>query len=293
MSRLLYYLLLRPLSLLPFRVLYALSDGAFYIVCYLIRYRRDVVMSNLRLAFPQQSEAWRWAVARRYYRHMCDLAVESIKMFSLSKEEALKRTRLTNPELAERYAKQGLSMVVAAGHYNNWEICALTADLLVPHHVIGVYTPLRSAFMDRKIRKSRERFGMETVPKRKISEFLAAHTGQLKAILMAADQAPSPSTKNVHEMVFLGQPTEVMLGTERFAVQYGYPVVYVHMVKPRRGYYEYSLLVVEENPRDAPPGAMTEGHTRMLERQILEAPEFWLWSHKRWKKRARKAVAEV
>jgi Kdo2-lipid IVA lauroyltransferase/acyltransferase len=293
LSRLLYYALIKPLSLLPFRALYALSDAAFYVVCYLIRYRRDVVMSNLRLAFPEQSEAWRWQVARRYYRHMCDLAAESIKMFSVSKDEALKRTRLTNPELTERFAEQGLSLIVTAGHYNNWELCALTSDLLVPHHVLGVYTPLRNAFMDQKIRTSRERFGMETVAKRKISEFLAANTGQLTVTLLAADQAPSPSTKTVHRMEFLGQPTEVMLGPERFSKQYGYPVLHVAMRKLRRGFYEYTLLVVEENPRDAPPGSITEGHTRLLEQQIREAPEFWLWSHKRWKHRARKPATLV
>lgn len=284
MSRLLYYVVLMPLSRLPLPVLYLLSDGLCFILHRIAGFRKKVVYTNLRNAFPERSEAERRRIAGRFYRHFCDLLVESIRMFRMSREEVLRRCRLANPELVEEFARQGKSLIIAAGHYGNWELAAVSYGIQSKHTVVGIYKPLANAFFDRALQRSRGRFGMELLPIQQVKPFFAENTGRLTATLFATDQSPSNS-RRAHWMEFLNQDTAVLFGAENYARKYDFPLVYGKIRKLRRGYYEMEFVTVEANPVDTAVGEITEKHTRVLEGLILEAPEYWLWSHKRWKRK--------
>jgi len=285
LSRLLHYGLILPLSNLPFWVLYRLSDIGYYIIYYIIRYRRKVVFGNLQRSFPNYTTAQIQRLAKLYYRHLCDLGVESLKIFSISIEEAIVRNRIVNPEVAARFFDQGRSIIFSAGHYNNWELCVLASDAQLKHKSIGVYTQIRNEYFEKVMRVTRGRYGMELVTKKEIKAFHEKNRHRLTATILANDQAPSPSTKRAYRMMFLNQETDVMYGTEKFAREYDYPVVFAAIRKVRRGWYETRLQVMEEHPGTTPYGDITERMTRLIEAQILEEPQYWLWSHKRWKKR--------
>lgn len=284
MSRILYYLLVKPLSLLPLPVLYRLSDLLYVVLYYIAGFRKKVAWTNLRNSFPDKSPAELKRIMRRYYRHMCDLLAESIRMFSMSKEEAIRRCPLINPELLQAHYDAGKSVILVAGHYNNWELAAMAFDVQAPHKTVGVYTPLTDPFFEKKVQESRGKYGMVLLPKQQTATFFEEQKEALNLYLMGADQSPTYA-KKVYWMTFLGQETAVAFGTEKYAKQYDYPVVFGHIRKLRRGYYEMWFENVETEPLKAPYGSITEAHTRVLEKDILAAPEYWLWTHKRWKRK--------
>ena len=281
---LIYYLFIKPLSLLPLRVSFVLSDFLFIILYYVLRYRREVVFTNLRNSFPEKSAREIEDIARKFYRHFCDLSVESIHNFSISRKELVARCKLRNPEVLEKFYAEGKSIIIASGHYNNWELAALAFDLQTSHRGVGIYKPLRNPYLDRKLRQSRGKYGLELVPKDQTKAFFAENGHRLTAPMLATDQSPSKSI-NVYWTQFLNQDTAVLFGTEKYSKEFGYPVVYGHIYKIRRGYYEMVFEIVEDTPTEAPYGAITEKHTRVLEKDILEAPQYWLWTHKRWKRK--------
>ena len=285
-----YYLVVKPLSLLPLPVLYRISDLLFVLLYYVAGFRKKVVWGNLRNSFPGKSPAALKSIMRRFYRHMCDLLAESIRMFSLSKEEAIRRCPLVNPELLQAHYNAGKSVVLAAGHYNNWELAALAFDVQAPHTTIGIYTPLTDPFFERKVQESRGKYGMVLLPKQQTADFFEQQKEALNLYLMGADQSPTYA-KKVYWMTFLDQETAVAFGTEKYAKQYDYPVVFGHIRKLRRGYYEMWFEDVETKPLEAPYGSITEAHTRILEQDILAAPEYWLWTHKRWKRKRKEGEA--
>jgi KDO2-lipid IV(A) lauroyltransferase len=256
----------------------------YYKIYYLIGFRKKVVYQNLNNSFPDKSPAEIKQIAKKFYRHLCDLIVESVKLFSISKEEIIKRTKFTNPELLDRFYDQGQSIIIVAGHYNNWENFAKSFDLQMKHQAVGIYTPLTNKFFEKKFSESRDLFGVVLLPKRQVKEYFSENKDLLKAVAFGADQSPSGRAKRVYWTTFLNQETAVMFGTEKYAREYNYPVIFAGIKKIRRGSYEVWLELLEENPADSPQGAITEKHTRLLEKQILAQPEYYLWTHKRWKR---------
>ncbi len=284
MSRILYYLVLKPVSLLPSPLLYALSDFLFVVLYRMVGYRKKVVRNNLKNAFPNKSKQERRIIEGKFYHHLFDLIVEGIRNFSISKEELLRRCPITNPEVFEQYAAQNKSLILVAGHYNNWEIAAMACGPQFPHHPIGIYTPIADPFMDKKAKASRSKYGLEMVSTKIVKKVFEQYQGQLTATMFGADQSPS-NAGNAHWMTFLNQDTAVLWGTEKYAKEYDYPVIYGHIAKLRRGYYEMTFTTIEDHPTTTPVGYITEKHTRILEQHILEKPEYWLWTHRRWKKK--------
>lgn len=282
MARLLYYILIKPLSYLPLQALYLLSDMVFLGMWVTIPYRKKVVFSNLHRAFPHLSGKEKKAIARKFYRHFCDLLAESIRLFSISKEEAMRRFKVTNPELFDQLAQENRSALLVGGHYQNWELFAVATDPQIHHKLLGIYTPLTSAFFEKKFSESRSKFGLVLVPKKQVKAYFEAYKNQLTVTTFAIDQSPRKHQK-VYWVKFLGQDTAVHFGAEKYAKAYGHAVVYGSAVKTRRGHYELTFELMEASPENTPEGAITEQQTRRLEQQILEAPEYWLWTHKRWK----------
>lgn len=284
MGKILFFLFIKPLSFLPFSILYRISDFFYLIVYYIFGYRKKVVFDNLKNSFPNKTEHEITIIAKGFYSHFCDLIIESIKMFGISKEELIQRCKVRNPELMESYFQQGKSLIIPAGHYNNWEMAATASNLQIPHQPIAIYAPLKSVFFNNLIKKSRAKFGVELSPKKEVKAGFEKDKNRLTAILFGADQSPS-SVHSAYWTTFLNQETGVMMGSEKYAIEYDYPVVFGKVIKVKRGYYEFEFITLEDNPRDTSFGEISEKHTRLLEKIILKNPEYWLWSHKRWKRK--------
>ena len=284
-SWIIYYFIIKPLSLLPLRILYLCSDLLYYIIYYLIGYRKKVVFTNLTRSFPDKSKQEIKTIAREFYHHLCDLIVESVRLFSMSKNELLARCKVANPELLDSFYDQGRSVIIVAGHYDNWEMFAHSCNLLMKHQAVGIYTPLSNPFFEKKFSASRNRFQVVLLPKANVKEYFASQQDQLKAVVFGTDQSPSLASKRVYWTNFLNQDTAVMYGSEKYAREYNYPVIFARVTRVRRGYFKIAFEILEENPATSGYGSITEGHTRLLEQQIIEKPEYWLWTHKRWKRK--------
>ncbi|VXD16368.1 lysophospholipid acyltransferase family protein [Marinoscillum sp. 108] len=282
MARIFYYLIIKPLSFLPMWALYVLSDLLYLVMRCGLTYRKKVVFSNLSLAFPDKPHEEIRAIAWKFYRHFCDLLAESVRLFSISKEEAIARFKVVNPEVLDALALQSKSALLVGGHYNNWELFAVATAPQIPHQLLGIYTPLTNAFFERKFSESRSKFGLVLVPKKMVKETFEHYRNHLTVTTFAIDQSPRKSQK-VYWTRFLGQDTAVHFGAEKYAKYYHYTVVYGSARKVKRGYYELRFELIEANAPEAHEGSITERMTHLLEHQIHESPEYWLWTHKRWK----------
>jgi len=280
-----FYFVIKPLSLLPLRILYFFSDLFYYFIYYLAAYRKKVVFLNLTRSFPDKTQREIRIIAKKSYHHLCDLIVESIRLFSMPRAELLARNKFVNPGLLDEFYEQGRSIIIVAGHYDNWEMFAHSCNLQMKHQAVGIYTPLSNQFFEKKFSASRSRFGVVLLPKAGVKEYFAAHRDQVKAVVFGTDQSPSLASKRVYWMNFLNQDTAVMFGSEKYAREYNYPVIFARVLRSARGYFNISFELLEENPAAAPYGSITEGHTRLLEKQIMAKPEYWLWTHKRWKRK--------
>jgi KDO2-lipid IV(A) lauroyltransferase len=283
LNRLFYYGFIVPFSSLPFSVLYLISDGIFFLLYRVVKYRRRVVTDNLRRSFPSLSEAERKSIEKKFFRHFCDLLVESLKMFTISDEEAKKRVKYERTDIPDSYFDAGKSILIAMGHYGNWEMVAVTFDQAIKHQTVAIYKPLTNAYFDKKMLDSRQKYGLRMMHNRKVKEGFEAQKNELTATVLLIDQAPSPHSKP-YWIEFLGQETGVLTGTEKYAIDYDYPVIYMHVSKPKRGHYVVSFEKVCDAPRTTRPTEITVLATKILEREIRKQPEIWLWSHKRWKR---------
>jgi len=282
-SKFLYYLFLKPLSYLPMWFLHRISDVLFVIAYYISPYRKKVVIENLTNSFPQKSPKEIREISRKFYRHFCDIIVESLKLFSISDAEALRRCAPSGTEILHRLHAEGRSAIIISGHYNNWELAVLRFKPLVPHRVIGIYSPLKNEFFDKKIQQSRTRFGLELVSVKRTKQLFAELQDERYVMVFGADQSPSRTSTNHYWTRFLNQDTAVFYGAEKYARAYNLPVIYAKINKMKRGMYHFELELIEENPADTPKGEITQRHVQLLEQQIIEQPEYWLWTHKRWK----------
>ena len=271
-----------PISLLPFRVLYILSDGLFLLFYYIVGYRKKVVMKNIKNSFPEKTTLEQNEICRGFYKHFCDLIVESLKIFTVSNKEVNKRMVFKNPEFIQRYFENKQSIIMAGGHLNNWELFAVAIDEAIGHQAIGIYQPLTNQFFDKKMRDTRSKYGLRMISTKSVKKVLDEEKDKITAMIFASDQSPS-NPNNCYWTKFLNQDTGVLFGVEKYAKEYNYPVVYGRINKEKRGYYSYEFFEVCDNPSKTSYGEITEKFTSMLEKDIIESPAFWLWSHKRWK----------
>ncbi|MDR1273960.1 MAG: lysophospholipid acyltransferase family protein [Odoribacteraceae bacterium] len=279
----LLYAFLWAFSFLPFWLLYLCSDIGYFFAYHLFRYRRGEVRANLRHAFPEKGEREIRRVERKFYHHLLDVSVEFYKLWHAPTRVLRARCVFTNPEVATRYLAAGRSVIAVMGHYANWEWLSLYG-LHVDFPFVALYKPLHDRVMDRLSRRLRSRPGTVLVPKNDVARAVLRYRGEGRAFLLAlvADQAPKESSLNFWT-TFLNQETSVFKGTERIAVKYDMPVLFLEMRKTRRGHYEAEFHLVSDRPGSLPPGELTRAHTRVLEAAIRERPEYWLWSHRRWK----------
>ncbi len=281
-ARLIYFLVLKPLSLLPLPILYLLSNVIYFILFKVVKYRKKVVYENMKKSFPEKSEIEINLLMSQFYSHLCDLTVESIRFFSISKDEAISRLNLENPEIFDEFFKNNQSGIVVSGHYNNWEITAIAFKPQINHEVAGFYTPLSNKFFEEKFSSTRGKFGCKLIPTKKVSEFFEINQNIPTLTLFGSDQSPS-NISNVYWTKFLNQDTAVALGAERYAKKYNIPVIFANIKKVKRGYYSVKFEILFEKPQETKEFEITETFTRKIEEMIQNEPQYWLWTHKRWK----------
>jgi len=283
MARIAYYLFIYPLSKLPLSILYLFSSFISVILIYVFPYRKKIILKNIERSFPELTIQQQKQVARNFYRHFADLLIEGVKNLTISKKELQKRMFVKNPELMQKLFENGKNVILVSGHYNNWEWLISAQNFLFPHQAFGIGMPMTSKFWDQKVNRQRERFGMKVVHAKNYKAVIETFKEKPIAILNLSDQAP-PDAKKSYWTTFLNQPTPVLFGTEFMANEYDFSVVFFVVRKRKRGYYELELNLITDNPKELKYGEITEAHTLLLEKEIIQHPEFWLWSHKRWKR---------
>lgn len=271
------------IALLPLRILYFFSWLLFVILYYLSSYRKEVVKKNLSNAFPEKEPSEIKALSKKFYRHLADMFIEGIKLRHMSHNQLQTRFKLLNPELINKYASEGRDAILAFGHYGNWEWIVGIQSLLSPR-VLTIYKPLHNKYFDKYFYNLRTRYGMEIVPMsstlRRILTYKNDGINTITALV--ADQTP-PKSEIQFWTNFLNHDTPVYMGVEKLARKFNMVVFFLKISKVRRGYYEVEAEVVHDNPGELQEFELTRMHINRLEKHILEKPEFWLWSHRRWK----------
>lgn len=271
------------LSLLPFRLLYVLSDFFFFFLYHIIGYRRKVVMTNLRNSFPEKSEDEIRRTCKEFYRYFCDLFLETFKTLTISRGAMLRHCRF-NPSgklLIDNLADEGRSFIIVMGHQGNWEWAGNTFSLLCRHQLYVIYHPLSNKYFDSLLYKMRTRFGTKLIAMKDTFRDMVNNKNELNATAFIADQTPPPD--KAYWMNFLNQDTPVFMGAEKIARKMKYPVVYVSAEKEKRGYYRLHAELLSSPPFDEPDGEIAMLYTKRLENDIIKQPPTWLWTHKRWK----------
>ena len=233
MGKLLYYIILLPLSLLPLSVLYVFSYFVYLLLYYLLRYRKKVVLDNLQNSLPSLDDAARKKIVKSFYKHFADILVEGIKNLSISKKDLERRVQVKNPELITEYYKNNKSVILTSGHYNNWEWLITIQDCLLPHQALGIGMPLSQQSLDKKINERRSRLGMIVTHSRNYKKSIEELKDTPYALLILGDQSPGDEKKS-YWTTFLNQDTGFVFGTEMIANSYNLPVIYYTTKKIKR-----------------------------------------------------------
>jgi KDO2-lipid IV(A) lauroyltransferase len=271
------------ITLLPLRVLYLFSDLFYLVLYYLAGYRRKVVAANLRNAFPEKSEAERKKIERGFYKHLCDLIVETLKAKHMSPKQISQRLVVRDLSSVDRLYKDGKNLIALTSHYNNWEWFS-AVPLAIPYKILTVYKPLTNKYFDHFILNLRTKFGVWASPMQNIlRDMLKFRNEKILTISgFIADQTPPPD-EHAYWTTFLNQETGFFRGAEKLAVKYDMPVIFVNITKIKRGYYEVAFELITDQPGKEAPGFVTSRYAEKLEAVIKEKPDYWLWSHRRWK----------
>jgi Lauroyl/myristoyl acyltransferase len=290
MSRFLYhivYILIYPLAVLPFRILYYLSDFTFFIVYYLTRYRRKLVRDNLRNAFPEKSEKERHSIEQSFYHHFCDYFYETIKILNISDSRMKRHFIFKNEELIQYFLNDKKPVILMMGHYGNWEwVTSIPLWLKRSENLeIGqIYRPLKNKIFDRFFIKLRTRFNTFNYAKNAVYREIIRMKKNEKIWLLGFISDQKPSRQHIHYWTnFLNQDTAALIGAERIAKQTNSSVCYLDVKRVKRGFYEGKVKLITDTPSETQEFEITEKYMRLLEKTIIRDPACYLWSHNRWK----------
>jgi Kdo2-lipid IVA lauroyltransferase/acyltransferase len=283
----LVYILIYPLlwciSMLPFRVLYFFSDIVYQLVYHVIGYRRDTVSENLLLAFPDKTVEERLDIERKSYRYMCDMFIEMIKTMTISQAEISKRYVVTNIEEYLEIEKKGKSIALMCAHYASYE-WAISLNHHITFEGIGIYKKIANPYFDKLVRDIRSRFKATLVTTKNTKSCIEENhkNGVLSIYGFASDQTPRITNKTYWN-TFMGIETPIHIGAEVLAKNYDMNVAFLKGKRIKRGYYEATIELLSDDVASVPDYKISETFIRKVEEQIYEDPEFYLWSHKRWK----------
>lgn len=271
------------ISLLPMRVLYIISDFFYLLVRHVVRYRYKVVKENISHAFPEKTDKEKQQILNRFYHHFCDVFLETIKLHTISEEEMARRVKHEGIDLLQQYYREGKSFIVLAMHHNNWEWCGYLLTQ-VKHHGLMVYNPIRgNKAMEAFLLHSRERWGGKCIPVNQSARVtLGFHQKKVPTMLwLGADQTP-PATSRFWT-TFLNREAPFFSGPVKIAAKTNQAVFFQHMSKISRGQYITRYVPLTENPSEMDPNDILLAYIRKMEEVIRQEPEYYLWSHRRWK----------
>ncbi|MAW16470.1 MAG: lysophospholipid acyltransferase family protein [Flavobacteriaceae bacterium] len=271
------------ISWMPFGILYLLSDILYYLLYHVAGYRKNVVRKNIKLSGLVKTKKEALAIERKFYRYLCDLFLEMIKVKGMSKNDMMRRFKLTNPSILKDFARMNKSVFVMAGHYGNFE-WLLSLGHHTPHTAHGIYAPLQNPYFDKYLKKVRSLHGSFLISRKKFREQFTnmQHRKELTVIGFAADQSPQDKKKNYFRN-FFGHEVPVFTGAERLGKTFDVPILMAKVRRIKRGYYETTLNLLAENPRTLPDYAITDFFYEQLETLIKEDPSLYFWSHNRFK----------
>jgi KDO2-lipid IV(A) lauroyltransferase len=270
------------LSLLPMPVLYRFSNGIYRLVFHVFSYRKSVVVQNLSRAFPDKKYNEIGRIMSGFYRSFCDNTVEILKSMSIPARQQKEKVLLVDFDIIEGQIRQGKQVIASMGHCGNWEILNIL-PLMLDVDVHAVYQPLRAKCIDRLFLKIRSRFGANLISSKSIVRHLISNRDRPSLYIFLADQCPRV-IRDSYSFRFLHQTTSVFSGVEKLARMINSAVVYFHVVKTSRGIYRVECKEISLDSKRSAETEITRDYVRHLERNILEKPSDWLWSHKRWKR---------
>lgn len=276
-------ILFKLISLLPLWVLYIFSDFLYLLGFYVLRYRKKVVMDNLRHAFPEKSERERSKIARRFFRNLTDSFAETISLYSMSEEEIKRRFVILHPELVKERLDRGEIVLGLTAHFFHWEGQVLAFKVQVGSRLETVYHKVNNAFFEKLMRNIRGRFGGTLVEKSDFTRNYLKERNSPRLIGLAADQRPNNRDLR-YWTFFMNRETAFYEGPEKLAKRHGHALVFAKVSKPKRGHYIYDYQLLDAPPYEGrEPHSITEAFIRITEENIKAAPDLYLWSHKRWK----------
>lgn len=285
--QLLIYILVYPIlwiiSILPFPIFYLLSDAICFLVYNLIGYRKKVVRKNIRLTLPHLSEKEQLTVEKKFYSHMCDMFLEMIKTMSISQKEMEKRFVFTNMEVYYDLEKKNKSIALMCAHYASYE-WVISMNYYTNFKGIGIYKRLANPYFDKLVKRIRSKFKAELITtKETIATIENNYRNNVLSLYgFASDQSPRVSAAH-HWASFMGHVVPVHTGAEMLAKRFDMNVIFLRTKKVKRGYYEASFELLSDDVKSVPNYEITDKFMQLVEQQIYEAPEFYLWTHKRWK----------
>lgn len=279
-----YYILASPiylLMLLPFPVLYFMADVLSFIAYYMIKYRRKVVHTNLKNAFPEKSDSEIRSIEKCYYRNMIDVFIETFKTLTVGRSTIVQRVKMRNTDFIKELHKKNKSVVLLLGHLGNWEWGGFSYTYQLGFPVGTLYHPLSNPFFEWLTYKLRSKCGVELIAMQQSARNFAENKGKARTVAFIADQSPQPI--HAYWTNFLNQETGFFTGAEKLAMKYDSAVVYVDIEKHGRGRYTVVFELITEHPSEMKPNEITQIFAEKLENSIRLRPELWLWSHRRWK----------
>lgn len=285
----LLYPILWIISILPMRILFMISDVLYVITYYIIGYRKKIVRSNLKLCFPEKSEQELLELEKKSFQHFIDVFMELIKSFTMTEKEMSKRLSITNPELLDAYYEQNKSVIFLSGHYANWEWVSFIVERSLNYHMSVVYKQLSNTYFDRIIKKTRIKFGVKFVPSKEFYPEILTNlkNNKIQAYGFLADQNPRWE-KIKYWGMFMGAEVPIIVGPETIARKLDLPVFYFQTERVKRGVYQSTFILLEKEPKQAPLYQLTDKYMQELEKQIRKAPEFYFWTHRRFRHMGKK-----
>ncbi|MCB0491334.1 MAG: lysophospholipid acyltransferase family protein [Cyclobacteriaceae bacterium] len=276
---------LRILSQLPFSVLYLFSNFLFFVTYRLIKYRRKIVVKNLKNSFPESDDATIRAHEKEFYKNLCDYSVETLKLLTISEEDLKERMVYLNPEVITPYRDKSQSVIYVTSHQFNWEWLVAAGSIYLPIPVDFVYQPPSSKFFDQFSLLLRTRFGGHPIKRADVAREIIRRKDIVRGVAIVADQFPGHDNDKRYWTTFLNQDTAFFQGVNQLSYMTQYPVFFAKMSHPKRGYYEVELVKIGTPPYEKGNFDMIENYVKATEAVIKKDPAGWLWSHNRWKKK--------
>ena len=275
------YGLLYFVSLLPLKALYLLSDLAYLIIYRIMGYRKDVVMNNLKLVFPEKTDSERLVIAKKFYHNFCDNFIETLKLISAS-PRFLEKHFTGDYSVFDDLYEQGRKCQVLLAHNFNWELASMAVADRVKQKYLAVYMPINNKVFDRIFYKMRTKTGAIFLPATNMKNAMIPHRDDNYILALVADQNPGKPAKS-YWFDFFGKPTPFIKGPERGSKAGNIPSIFLKIIKIKRGYYRFEVVMSEYDPASLPDGELTRQYVHYLADFLREHPEMWLWSHRRWK----------